>query len=103
MAEPKYKRNLIREGRDDTSKLGLGKAGVSFAKMTGKDVMHQPDGVAPKVKKSYDLQKSVLNQTHLTGGKAQSKVFPSMDKVGKVASAIKDSSAKDIVGILLED
>lgn len=86
-----FDRARITEGRDDTKKLGLGKAGEAYATMTSKDVMEQPGGTARKVQKRYNMLKSVTNQNTLKGGKPQSKIFPSMDKVGKVPSAIKDS------------
>lgn len=94
----------VKEGRDDTGKLGLGKAGESYARMTSKDVMHQPGGVADKVRKRYAMAKDVTNQNSLSGGKPQSTVFPSMDKAGKVPSAIKDSRIPHmIVARLLDD
>lgn len=84
------------EGRDDTSKLPLGKAGQAYAHMTSADVMQQPGGVAPKVKKRFDLQKEVTNQQGVKG-------FPSKDAAGKVPHAIKDSTPTQVVAALLED
>jgi hypothetical protein len=90
-ARQMFEREHLTEGRDDAPKLGLGKAGLEYARMSSSDVMDQPGGTAKKVQKRYNMVKSVTNQNKLTGGKPGSKIFPSMDKVGKVPSAIKDS------------
>jgi len=94
----------VGEGRDDVSKLGLGKAGAAYARMSSRDVMNQPGGVAKKVTKRYSMIKDVTNQKTLAGGKPQSKVFPSMDKAGKVPHAMKGLSerAQQTVAKLLE-
>lgn len=88
-----FERAHVLEGRDDTSKLNLGKAGQAYANITSKDVMEQPGGTAKKVFKRYNMIKSVTNQKGIKG-------FPSMDKAGKVPSAIKDS--KEVVRSLLD-
>ncbi len=75
---------LIREGRDDVGKLNLGAEGQDYARMSSSDVMDQPGGVAKKVGKRYNMIKAVTNQKDVAG-------FPSMDKVGPVKSAIKES------------
>lgn len=87
-------RSKAPEGRDDASKLGLGKAGMAYARMSSSDVMDQPGGTAKKVTKRYNMIKDVTNQKNIKG-------FPSMDKVGKVPSAIKDSRAQKVVAVLL--
>lgn len=83
-AREMFEREHLTEGRDDAPKLGLGKAGLAYARMSSSDVMDQPGGTAKKVTKRYNMIKDVTNQKGVKG-------FPSMDKVGKVPSAIKDS------------
>ena len=39
-----FHRAWITEGRDDAPKLGLGKEGMAYARMSSKDVMDQPGG-----------------------------------------------------------
>lgn len=92
---PVKARQLFVEGRDDAPKLGLGKAGMAYARMSSSDVMEQPGGTAKKVQKRYNMIKDVTNQKGIKG-------FPSMDKVGKVPSAIKDSRAQKVVAAMLD-
>jgi len=95
-------RQGFTEGRDDTAKLPLGKAGHAFASVTSKDVMHQPGGTSNLWRKSLAQRKEIVNQKHVSDGKG-STTFPSMDKVGKVPSAIKDSvTPAQVVSALLE-
>lgn len=93
-ARQMFERERLTEGRDDIGKLGLGKAGMAYARMSSSDVMDQPGGTAKKVHKRYNMVKDVTNQKGIKG-------FPSMDKVGKVPSAIKDSRAQKVVAALL--
>ena len=91
-----FRRPKVPEGRDDAPKLGLGKAGLAYARMSSSDVMDQPGGTAKKVTKRYNMVKDVTNQQGVKG-------FPSMDKAGKVPSAIKDSRAQKVAAALLND
>jgi len=106
-ARQMFEREHLTEGCDDAPKLGLGKAGLAYARMDSSDVMDQPGGTAKKVTKRYDMIKDVTNQKKLTGGKPGSKIFPSMDKVGKVPHAMKglgDSvTPQQVVDKLLAD
>lgn len=96
-ARQMFERERLTEGRDDAPKLGLGKAGLAYARMDSSDVMEQPGGVAKKVQKRYNMIKSVTNQKGVKG-------FPSMDKAGKVPHAIKDSKTpQQVVDALLND
>ena len=76
-------KDLFLEGRDDTRKLGLGKEGVAYATMDSKDVMNQPGGVAGKVRKRFDMIKSVTNQKGIES-------FKNLDKGQKVGHAFKE-------------
>ena len=78
-----YMKNIRLEGRDDTAKLPLGKAGHAYAGITSKDVMSQPGGTAKKWSKNVALRKEVTGQQHVSNSKG-AKVFPSMDKSGPV-------------------
>ena len=85
----------MNENRDDTGKLGLGKAGLAYARLTKDDLLGQPGGNAKKVEKRFNLQKEVTNQKRVKG------LFPAMDKGEKVKRAFKES-ARRIVDKLLE-
>jgi len=72
------------EGRDDAPKLGLGKTGLKFARMTSKQAFKTTGGTDAKWKTSAKLR------SELAGEKPGSKM-KSKDAVGRVPSAIKDS------------
>lgn len=95
IARQMFERQWLTEGRDDASRLGLGKEGLAYARMDSGAVTDQPGGTAKKVFKRYGMLKSITNQKGIKG-------FPSMDKAGKVPQAIKDSLAvKAVVDALL--
>ena len=92
-----FQRQRLTEGRDDAGGLPLGKAGHAYARITSRDVMDQPGGTSNKWRKNLALQKEVTNQKNV-------KSFSSMDKVGPVKSAIKDSrSAANVVASMLAE
>ena len=78
---------LIREGRNDAPHLPLGRAGHAYYNITSKDILNQPGGTAEKWRKSMAMRKAVTNQKHVRNSYGCT-VFPSMDKVGSVPSAI---------------
>ena len=106
-ARDMFDRVHLTEGRDDTARLNLGSAGHAYAGITSKDVMEQPGGTANKWRKSAALRKEVTNQNRLTGGKPESKVFPAMDKAGKVKFGGKGlgegRTPAGVVGALLDE
>lgn len=94
-------KRIIREGRDDTSKLGLGKEGEAYAKMTSKDVMEQPGGIARKVHKRFALQKAVTNQRGVKSFASKDKgvhIRPAFDKAKRVVDSLLDAEILEAVG-----
>jgi hypothetical protein len=79
---PVTARQLFLEGRDDAPKLGLGKTGLKFARMTSKEAFKTDGGTDAKWKTSAKLR------TELAGEKPGTQM-KSMDKVGKVPRAMK--------------
>lgn len=87
----------IFEGRDDVASLNIGRAGRKFARMTSKEAFKTTDGTDDKWKASVALRAGLA-------GEKPGAQMKSMDKVGKVPSAIKDSiTSKAVVTALLED
>jgi hypothetical protein len=86
------------EGRDDAPKLGLGKTGLKFARMGSKEAFKTGGtGTDAKWKTSIKLRAKLAHEK--PGGKMKS-----MDKVGRVPSAIKDSvTPKQVVAAMLDD
>jgi len=86
-------RTLIE--RDDAPSLGLGKTGLKFARMGSKEAFKTTNGTDKKWKTSLKLR------TELAGEKPGMKM-KSVDKVGPVPSAIKDSiTPQQVVQALL--
>jgi len=83
-ARAMFERDRLMEGRDDAPKLGLGKTGLKFARMTSKQAFKTTGGTDAKWKTSAKLR------SELAGEKPGSKM-KSKDAVGRVPSAIKDS------------
>lgn len=81
-ARQMFEREHLTEGRDDAPKLGLGKTGLKFARMTSKEAFKTTGGTDAKWKTSAKLR------TELAGEKPGTKM-KSMDKVGKVPKAMK--------------
>ena len=81
-ARQMFERERLSEGRDDAPKLGLGKTGLKFARMTSKEAFKTSGGTDQKWKTSAKLR------TELAGEKPGTKM-KSMDKVGKVPRAMK--------------
>ena len=88
------------EGRDDAPKLGLGKTELKFARMTSKEAFKPAKGGQSDSK----WVASVKARAHLAGENPSGKM-KSMDKAGRVPSAIKDSAARAqvVVAALLND
>ena len=83
--------------RDDAPKLGLGKTGLKFARMTSKQAFKTTGGTDAKWKTSAKLRAELAHEQ--PGGKMKS-----MDKVGTVPKAIKDSvTPKQVVAAMLDD
>lgn len=93
-ARQMFERERLAEGRDDAPKLGLGKTGLKFARMTSKEAFKTAGGTDAKWKTSARLRSELAGEPY--GAKMRSK-----DVAGKVPSAIKDHRAKIIVANLL--
>lgn len=82
---PATAKELFLAERDDAPKLGLGKTGLKFARMTSKQAFKPAAGGKSDAKWATSAKLRAELAHEKPGGKMKS-----MDKVGKVPSAIKE-------------
>lgn len=96
---PVTAKELFIAERDDAPKLGLGKTGLKFARMTSKAAFKPAKGGQSDSKWATSAKLRAELAHEKPGGPMKS-----MDKVGKVPHAIKDSvKPQAVVKALLDD
>jgi hypothetical protein len=92
-------RALFIAERDDAPKLGLGKTGLKFARMTSKAAFKPAKGGQSDSKWATSAKLRAELAHEKPGGPMKS-----MDKVGKVPHAIKDAvTPRGVVKAMLDD
>ena len=98
-AGPVTARALFIAERDDAPKLGLGKTGLKFARMTSKAAFKPAKGGQSDSKWATSAKLRATLAGEKPGGPMKS-----MDKVGKVPKAFKETvTPKQVVTALLDD